>query len=65
MFHFLPLLLTAAGDHCTGDGIKMAVAIGADVKDITAVQVHPTGLVHPDEPDAKLKAHFMSVHVFA
>lgn len=33
----------------------MAMEIGADLKDITAVQVHPTGLVHPDEPDAKLK----------
>jgi len=48
-------LPTTNGDHCTGDGIKMAIAIGADLKDITAVQVHPTGLVHPDEPDAKLK----------
>jgi predicted heme/steroid binding protein len=33
----------------------MAMAIGADLKDIREVQVHPTGLVHPDEPDAKLK----------
>lgn len=70
----LLLLLFLLGDHTTGDGIKMAMAIGADIKDITAVQVilspplsspfplpssplqvHPTGLVHPDEPEAKLK----------
>jgi len=48
-------LPTTNGDHCTGDGIKMAVAIGAGTTDMTSVQVHPTGLVHPGEPDAKVK----------
>lgn len=48
-------LPTTNGDHCTGDGIKMSEAVGAAVVDITAVQVHPTGLVHPDDPDAKVK----------
>lgn len=48
-------LPTTNGDHCTGDGIKMSEAVGASVVDITAVQVHPTGLVHPDDPDAKVK----------
>ena len=46
---------TTNGEHCTGDGIKMAVAIGAGVVDMEWVQVHPTGLVHPDDPDAKVK----------
>eukprot|EP00397_Hematodinium_sp_SG-2012_P011768 GEMP01011916.1.p1 GENE.GEMP01011916.1~~GEMP01011916.1.p1 ORF type:complete len:486 (+),score=121.47 GEMP01011916.1:51-1508(+) len=47
---------TTNGDHCTGDGIKVAVRdAGADTVDLEWVQVHPTGLVHPDEPDAKLK----------
>lgn len=46
---------TTNGEHCTGDGIKMATAIGAGTYDMTSVQVHPTGLVHPDEPDAKVK----------
>ena len=46
---------TTNGDHCTGDGIKMAIAIGAKTIDMDSVQVHPTGLVHPDEPDAKVK----------
>ncbi len=46
---------TTNGDHCTGDGIKMAQAIGAATVDLKQVQVHPTGLVHPDEPNAKVK----------
>jgi succinate dehydrogenase/fumarate reductase flavoprotein subunit len=46
---------TTNGDHCTGDGIKMAIDVGAETVDMDQVQVHPTGLVHPDEPDAKVK----------
>jgi len=48
-------LPTTNGEHCTGDGIKLAQEIGGDLKDIEYVQVHPTGLVHPDDPDAKVK----------
>ncbi|KAI9472233.1 MAG: FAD binding domain-containing protein [Benjaminiella poitrasii] len=48
-------LSTTNGDHCTGDGIKMASAIGANTIDLEKVQVHPTGLVDPKEPDAKVK----------
>jgi len=48
-------LPTTNGDHCTGDGIKLAQALGADTVDLSQVQVHPTGLVHPDEPNAKVK----------
>eukprot|EP00298_Acanthocystis_sp_HF-20_P015104 c21029_g1_i1.p1 GENE.c21029_g1_i1~~c21029_g1_i1.p1 ORF type:complete len:652 (-),score=297.84 c21029_g1_i1:656-2566(-) len=51
----LASLPTTNGDHCTGDGIKMALEIGAETIDMEAIQVHPTGLVHPDEPDSKLK----------
>lgn len=46
---------TTNGEHCTGDGIKMATAIGADVDDLSLVQVHPTGLVNPKDPNAKVK----------
>ena len=46
---------TTNGEHCTGDGIKMAIEIGADVVDMEWVQVHPTGLVHPDDVNAKVK----------
>eukprot|EP00755_Sulcionema_specki_P015712 Sspe_Gene.979::Locus_330_Transcript_14_15_Confidence_0.149_Length_2472::g.979::m.979 len=48
-------LPTTNGTHCTGDGIKMATAVGADTVDLDMVQVHPTALVHPNEPDAKVK----------
>ncbi len=51
----LQALPTTNGDHCTGDGIKMAMAVGADTIDMTSVQVHPTGLVNPSEPDSKVK----------
>eukprot|EP01110_Echinostelium_bisporum_P007348 TRINITY_DN27_c0_g1_i1.p1 TRINITY_DN27_c0_g1~~TRINITY_DN27_c0_g1_i1.p1 ORF type:complete len:639 (+),score=390.60 TRINITY_DN27_c0_g1_i1:60-1976(+) len=48
-------LPTTNGDHCTGDGIKLAMEVGANPADLEWVQVHPTGLVDPKEPDAKLK----------
>ena len=48
-------LPTSNGEHCTGDGIKMAEAIGARLIDMEWVQVHPTGLVHPEDADAKVK----------
>ena len=38
-----------------GDGIKMGVAVGAKTLDLEWVQVHPTGLVNPKDPDAKVK----------
>merc|ERR1711998_733262 len=43
------------GEHCTGDGIKMGEKVGAETVDLEWVQVHPTGLVKPDDPDAKVK----------
>lgn len=43
------------GEYSTGDGIKMAQAVGANTVDLDKVQVHPTGLVDPNEPDAKWK----------
>merc|ERR1719343_1305766 len=48
-------LPTTNGEHCTGDGIKMGEAIGGNSVDLEWVQVHPTGLVKPDDPDAKIK----------
>ncbi|KAG5646837.1 hypothetical protein DXG03_002214 [Asterophora parasitica] len=48
-------LPTTNGDHCTGDGQKLAMAVGAHGIDLEKVQVHPTGLVDPNEPDAKVK----------
>jgi len=48
-------LPTTNGEHCTGDAIKMGEAIGCSSLDLEWVQVHPTGLVKPDDPDAKVK----------
>jgi flavocytochrome c len=48
-------LPTTNGEHCTGDAIKMGEAVGANTVDLEWVQVHPTGLVKPDDPDAKIK----------
>eukprot|EP00931_Biecheleriopsis_adriatica_P050588 TRINITY_DN292_c0_g1_i1.p1 TRINITY_DN292_c0_g1~~TRINITY_DN292_c0_g1_i1.p1 ORF type:complete len:526 (-),score=151.54 TRINITY_DN292_c0_g1_i1:141-1661(-) len=48
-------LPTTNGDHTTGDGIKMGEAIGARSIDLEWVQVHPTGLVEPEDPEAKIK----------
>ncbi|KAL9934937.1 hypothetical protein V8E36_006013 [Tilletia maclaganii] len=48
-------LSTTNGDHCTGDGQKMIAAIGGKLIDLEKVQVHPTGLVDPKDPDAKVK----------
>lgn len=46
---------TTNGPHATGDGIKMAIKIGAGLKDMDKVQIHPTGLVHPEEPNNPVK----------
>merc|ERR1712203_867568 len=48
-------LPTTNGEHCTGDGIKLGEGIGAKSIDLEWVQVHPTGLVKPEDPDAKVK----------
>merc|ERR1711937_786346 len=48
-------LPTTNGEHCTGDGIKLGAEIGAKTVDLEWVQVHPTGLVKPDDHDAKIK----------
>jgi len=48
-------LPTTNGDFSTGDGLKMVDAIGGNTIDLEKVQVHPTGLVDPNEPDAKVK----------
>ena len=43
------------GEHCTGDAIEMGEAIGAKTIDLEWVEVHATGLVKPDDPDAEIK----------
>lgn len=51
-FYDLP---TTNGEHSTGDGIKMTTAIGGESIHMEKIQVHPTGLVDPSEPQAKVK----------
>jgi flavocytochrome c len=48
-------LPTTNGEHCVGDGITFAMEIGAAAVDLQHVQVHPTGLVHLDDPDNRTK----------
>lgn len=48
-------LPTTNGEHCTGDGQKLAISVGAAGIDLEKVQVHPTGLVDPNDPNAKVK----------
>jgi flavocytochrome c len=48
--HHLP---TTNGEFSTGDGIKLAEKIGADTVDLEWIQVHPTGLLNPSEPNSK------------
>ena len=48
-------LPTINGMHCTGDAIKTGEDFGASTIDLEWVQVHPTGLVKPDDPHASIK----------
>lgn len=48
-------LSTTNGNHATGDGQKMVMKLGGNGIDMDKVQVHPTGLVDPKDPDAKTK----------
>eukprot|EP00440_Ansanella_granifera_P039953 gb/GFBE01043333.1/.p1 GENE.gb/GFBE01043333.1/~~gb/GFBE01043333.1/.p1 ORF type:complete len:508 (+),score=80.95 gb/GFBE01043333.1/:1-1524(+) len=48
-------LPTVSVDHCRGDAVKMGQAVGACAVDLEWVQVHPTGLVNPEQPDGKVK----------
>jgi succinate dehydrogenase/fumarate reductase flavoprotein subunit len=42
---------TTAGAHCTGDGLKLGTEIGADLIGMYHLQVHPTGIIDPADPD--------------
>ncbi|KAL1739088.1 FAD binding domain-containing protein [Schizophyllum fasciatum] len=51
----LTALPTTNGDHATGDGHRLAAALGGALCDMDQVQVHPTGFVDPKDPGAKTK----------
>ncbi|KAG5458773.1 MAG: FAD binding domain-containing protein, partial [Olpidium bornovanus] len=48
-------LPTTNAEGTTGDGHKMAMAIGAKATHLENIQVHPTGLVDPADPGSKVK----------
>lgn len=48
-------LPTTNGTHATGDGQKLVMELGGNGIDLDKVQVHPTGLVDPKDPDCKTK----------
>ena len=48
-------LSSTNGTHATGDGLKMLMDIGGNGIDLDKVQVHPTGLVDPKDPQSKWK----------
>ncbi|CAM9226866.1 unnamed protein product [Chrysoparadoxa australica] len=43
-------LATTSGPQATGDGIRLARAVAADLVDMDQIQVHPTSLVDPADP---------------
>lgn len=55
---FAPSLLklpTTNGKFATGDGVKMARAMGAGLVGMDKVQVHPTAFIDPKDPTAPTK----------
>ena len=46
---------TTLGKQTTGDGIKLAVSLGADLVDMEYVQLHPTGFIDPSDRSSKVK----------
>ena len=46
---------TTNGDFTTGDGMKLAKAIGASLVDMDKVQLHPTAFVDPKDPSHPTK----------
>jgi flavocytochrome c len=46
---------TTLGPQTTGDGIKIAELLGAQLVDMDRVQLHPTGFVNPAKPTEHVK----------
>jgi flavocytochrome c len=46
---------TTLGAHTTGDGIRFAESIGAELVDMEYVQLHPTGFIDPTDRDNHVK----------
>jgi len=48
-------LPTTTGRQAVGEGVKMARRIGVELVHMNQVQVHPTGFVDPNNPNARTK----------
>jgi flavocytochrome c len=46
---------TTLGGHTTGDGIRLAASLGAELVDMDQIQLHPTGFVDPSDRTARTK----------
>ena len=46
---------TTLGSQTTGDGIRLAASVGAELVDMEYVQLHPTGFVDPKNREDKTK----------
>uniref|UniRef100_A0A1I8BF21 FAD_binding_2 domain-containing protein n=1 Tax=Meloidogyne hapla TaxID=6305 RepID=A0A1I8BF21_MELHA len=58
LLEFAPSLLsfpTTNGKFATGDGVKMARAMGAGLVGMDKVQIHPTAFIDPKDPGATTK----------
>jgi len=45
---------TTNGEYCTGDGISMAIDAGGYGIGLEDVQIHPTGLINPSQPNSRV-----------
>ncbi|KAI7906134.1 FAD binding domain-containing protein [Cokeromyces recurvatus] len=55
---FAPQLVNTAttnGPWAAGEGVRLGLAVGAGIRDMDQVQVHPTGFVDPNNPTAPTK----------
>jgi len=46
---------TTNGAFATGDGLRMLVKVGAQLRGLEHVQLHPTGIIDPSDREAKTK----------
>ena len=46
---------TTNGNHAVGDGIRLGLSAGADLVDMSEIQLHPTGFVDISNPNEKVK----------
>ncbi|KAI8061882.1 FAD binding domain-containing protein [Gilbertella persicaria] len=55
---FAPQLIKTAttnGPWASGDGVRIGLSVGAGMRDMDQVQVHPTGFIDPNDPTASTK----------